>query len=82
MNTLLIINMKPQTFGYLFIIIGILILFIIGMRRFNRRGLGGMQHYSNYFIAVISSILEWVLSKVAFILIVIGLFMAIQWQLL
>ena len=80
MNTLLIINMKPQTFGCLFILLGILILFVIGMRRFNRRGLGGMQHYSNYIIAVITSILEWVLSKVAFLLILIGLFMAIQWQ--
>lgn len=38
---------------------------VIGWRRFNRRGVAGMQHYSNFLIAVIIMFIEWVLNWTA-----------------
>ncbi len=44
---------------------GLGIRLIVGMRQFNRRGLGGLQHFSNYFIGLITLSIEWILKWVA-----------------
>ena len=45
--------------------VGLTIRLFVGMRRFNRRGLGGLQHFSNYLIGLITLFIEWILKWVA-----------------
>jgi hypothetical protein len=45
--------------------VGLTIRLFVGMRQFNRRGLGGLQHFSNYFIGLITLFIEWILKWVA-----------------
>ncbi|ADQ16721.1 hypothetical protein Lbys_0991 [Leadbetterella byssophila DSM 17132] len=45
--------------------IGLGINLFVGMRRFNRRGHGGLQHYSNYFVGLITTIFEGLLKILA-----------------
>ncbi|WP_158624911.1 hypothetical protein [Gynurincola endophyticus] len=40
------------------------------MRQFNRRGLGGLQHFNNYFAGLIILFMEWVLKWAATVLII------------
>ncbi len=40
--------------------IGIGLKLFIGMRRFKRRGAGGLQHFHHYFIGLITLALEWI----------------------
>jgi hypothetical protein len=54
--------------------IGLGIRLIVGMRQFNRRGLGGLQHFNNYFIGLITLSVEWLLKWAAFALMLWGLF--------
>jgi len=42
-------------------IMAIIIRLLIGMRRFNRRGLGGLQHFENYFAGMLTLLIEWLL---------------------
>lgn len=42
----------------LFIIAALAIRYIIGKRRFNRRGIAGLQHFRSYGHAVIITLLE------------------------
>ncbi|HQS22907.1 MAG: hypothetical protein B7Y11_01730 [Sphingobacteriia bacterium 24-36-13] len=51
---------------------GLGIRLIVGMRQFNRRGLGGLQHFSNYFIGLITLSIEWILKWVAFFVMLWG----------
>ena len=44
--------------------VGLTIRLFVGMRQFNRRGLGGLQHFSNYFIGLITLFIEWILKWV------------------
>ncbi len=46
----------------------------IGMRRFNRRGIGGLQHFSNYFVGLAALFVEFLIWWTANILIVWGLY--------
>jgi hypothetical protein len=52
---------------------GLGIRLIVGMRQFNRRGLGGLQHFSNYFIGLITLSIEWILKCVALSMMLWGL---------
>lgn len=52
---------------------GLGIRLIVGMRQFNRRGLGGLQHFSNYFVGLITLAIEWVLIWTALALMLWGL---------
>ncbi|RKD15143.1 hypothetical protein BCY91_06375 [Pelobium manganitolerans] len=49
--------------------VGLAIRLFVGMRQFNRRGLGGLQHFDNYFVGLITLSLEWILKWTAFALI-------------
>ncbi len=53
--------------------VGLAIRLLVGMRQFNRRGLGGLQHFNNYFVALITLIIEWGLKKAALVLMLWGL---------
>ncbi|MFT3701215.1 MAG: hypothetical protein QM802_02540 [Agriterribacter sp.] len=46
--------------GILMIVIGTAILYWVGKRRFMRRGVGGLQHFSSYDRALIISLIECV----------------------
>ncbi|OJW81762.1 MAG: hypothetical protein BGO69_14750 [Bacteroidetes bacterium 46-16] len=56
--------LQSMTYPTLFFA-GLGIRLIVGMRQFNRRGLGGLQHFSNYFIGLITLSIEWILKWVA-----------------
>lgn len=53
--------------------IGLAIRILIGMRRFNSRGLGGLQHFNNYFVGQITLTIEWILRWAALALMLWGL---------
>jgi hypothetical protein len=53
--------------------IGLGIRLLVGMRQFNHRGLGGLQHFHNYFIGLITLFVEGVLKWAALVLMLWGL---------
>jgi hypothetical protein len=53
--------------------LGIALRLFVGMRQFNRRGWGGLQHFSNYFVGLLTLFVEGVLRWIGMILIVWGL---------
>lgn len=79
MKTLLLIDISAHRWGYILLFIGILIEFFIGSRRFNRRGLGGLQHYHSFTEALITTFIEFIFCKIGWLIILLGLFIAIPW---
>lgn len=63
---------KSLSFPALFFI-GLAIRLYVGMKQFNRRGVGGLQHFSNYFIGLITLAFEWLLNWIALALMLSGL---------
>lgn len=61
-----------KTFIIILLTTGIAIRYIIGRRRFYRRGVGGLQHYPKYWIAIITTIIEWLFQWIANLLIIIS----------
>jgi hypothetical protein len=59
--------------------IGMVIRYLVARRRFSRRGIGGLQHYSSYGKAVFITLLEWLFQWLANVLMVIGIFLSINW---
>jgi len=53
--------------------VGLAIRLFVGMRQFNRRGLGGLQHFNNYFVGLITLAIEWMLKWAALALMLCGL---------
>lgn len=47
------------------LIAAVIVKLVIASRRFNRRGAGGLQQFSNYFIGICTLFLEHCLSWVA-----------------
>lgn len=68
-----LINLLHNASSPLLFFIGLGIRLFIGMRQFNRRGLGGLQHFSNYFVGLITLAMEWVLKWAALALMLWGL---------
>lgn len=52
--------------------IGIVLRLFVGMRQFNRRGWGGLQHFDNYFIGLLILFMETMLKWLGMILIAWG----------
>ncbi len=52
---------------------GLGIRLLVGMRQFNRRGLGGLQHFRNYFTGLITLLVEGVLKWTGLALMLWGL---------
>ena len=46
------------TTGMLLLLIGFIIRYHIGRRRFNRRGIAGLQHFKSYACAVFTTLVE------------------------
>lgn len=65
----LVQDMSPGTMFF----VGLSIRLLIGMRQFNRRGVGGLQHFNNYFVGLFTLFAEWVLKWAAVVMIVWGL---------
>lgn len=68
-----LINLLHNTSCPLPFFIGSGIRLFIGMRQFNSRGLGGLQHFNNYFVGLITLAIEWVLKWAALALMLWGL---------
>ena len=68
-----LINLLHNASCPLLFFIGSGIRLFIGMRQFNRRGLGGLQHFNNYFVGLITLSIEWVLKCAASSLMLWGL---------
>lgn len=61
------------TKGWLLLAAGIIIRYIIARRMFNRRGLGGLQHYRSFEQGIINTFLEWVCKWAAILMIIVGI---------
>jgi hypothetical protein len=64
--------LQAMSFPTMFFV-GSAIRLFVGMRQFNRRGLGGLQHFNNYFVGLITLSIEWVLKWAASSLMLWGL---------
>ena len=64
--------LQAMSFPTMFFV-GSAIRLFVGMRQFNRRGLGGLQHFNNYFVGLITLSIEWVLKCAASSLMLWGL---------
>jgi len=56
---------------------GLFIRYHIGRRRFNRRGVAGLQHFSTYGKAVIITAIEKLFSLMAYLCLLAGLILLI-----
>ena len=70
---------NPNGYSLAFLLIGITLRYIIGRRKFNRRGIGGLQHFDSFGLALIVTFLEWLLKWTANILVIASIFMLIKW---
>ena len=70
----------PQFWGYAFLIAGIIVRFLIGSRRYKRRGAGGLQHFEGRFYGTVLFIIliEWIMKWAALAAILVGLFMILN----
>lgn len=66
-----------QVSDWLPLLAGITILLVIGQRRFKRRGIGGLQHFPNYWMALFTLFLEWLFKWLGALLILLGLLIAL-----
>jgi hypothetical protein len=58
--------------------IGFLLCYFVGRRRFNRRGIGGLQQYNSYGTAIITTLFEKMVNFIGIILLLIGLWVTIN----
>jgi len=70
---------SPKFWGLAFLITGTILLYHIGRRKFNRRGVGGLQHFRSYWIALLTVFMEWLIKWVAIALLAAGTFLLINW---
>ena len=72
--TLLFLNTGyPNHYGSLLLIAGLFIRYQIGRRRFSRRSITGVQIYSSYFKAILTTIIETLLNIIGALFIVVGI---------
>jgi len=58
--------------GWAYLLVGLVVRFIIARRRFNRRGVGGLQHYRSFEHSVVIRFVEWTARWTAVLMIVYG----------
>jgi len=63
--------------GIILCLIGLLLCYIIGKRRFNRRGIGGLQQYSSYAAALVISNIERLVRLAGIAAIIVGVLLLI-----
>jgi hypothetical protein len=57
------------------LVVGLLIRYIIGRRRFNRRGIGGTQYFKSYATSLITPMIERILNIIAALMILAGIYL-------
>jgi hypothetical protein len=55
--------------------IGLSIRYIIGKRRFNRRGVAGLQHFKSYGVALFTMTIERIVNMIATLMIIGAIFL-------
>ena len=55
--------------------IGLLLRYIVGKRRFNRRGVAGLQHFKSYGIALLTMTIEKMVNIIAALMIIGAIFL-------
>jgi len=79
METILAIT-AVQWYGIILFTVGLLLRYIVGRNRFNRRGVGGLQHYNSYNRAVATTLFESILKMIGTVLLLAGLLLyAVEW---
>jgi hypothetical protein len=63
--------------GFLLIAIGLVIRYQIGRRRFNRRGIGGLQHFDGYGRGLITTIIENFINLMGTLILRAGIFLLV-----
>ena len=67
-------------YGMVLIIAGAFMRLWISKRRFDRRGVAGLQHYSSYWASLISSTVEFLLAIVSVLMVISGLgLLIVEW---
>lgn len=61
--------------GMILIAIGLLVRYQIGRRRFNRRGIGGLQQFPTYGRFIITMVVEKIIYFIATLSLLAGLFL-------
>lgn len=64
-----------QVYGIVLLIFGFLVRYIIGRRKFNRRGLAGLQEFKSYGWAVIVTAMETILNWIGNFCILFAIFL-------
>jgi ABC-type uncharacterized transport system permease subunit len=74
------IQHHPNTIlqGIIITLTGLLLCYFVGKRRFKRRGIGGLQYYSNYQSALITTLFEKGVKFIGIILLIIGLWLILN----
>ena len=62
-------------YAIILLVIGLLLRYVIGKRRFNRRGVAGLQHFKSYSVAVITIAVEKVVNIIAILMIIGAIFL-------
>jgi len=57
-------------YAIILLALGLSLRYIIGKRRFNRRGVAGLQQFKSYSVALITTIVESVVNIIAALLII------------
>ncbi len=66
-----------KTIATICIILALALHYWVGRRRFNRRGVGGLQHFRNYERAVFITIIERLIKWLANMLLIAGVLLLI-----
>jgi len=62
-------------YAIILLAIGLSLRYIIGRRRFNRRGVAGLQHFKSYVVALIVMFIEKLVNIVATLIIIGAIFL-------
>jgi len=50
---------------------------LVQRRRFYRRGLGGLQHFSSFWTALLITLLEWIAVALSIVVLLFGVFLLV-----
>ncbi|MEO8949926.1 MAG: molybdenum ABC transporter permease [Mucilaginibacter sp.] len=57
-------------YAIILLVIGLTLRYIISKRRFNRRGIAGMQYFKSYSVALVTTIIERIVNFIAALMII------------
>lgn len=73
-----------RLFGWILLVTGIIVKYFIARRRFSRRGVGGLQHFSSFEKSLFITFIEIVFNLLSFLFIlggilVLGFYYSSKW---